>query len=61
MSESIPDRLRQVERDINTLHHRLLELEAAIGLMRGTLERAREDETEDAPAVMTFVKPNAPR
>ena len=58
MSESIPDRLRQAERDIDTLHRRLLELEAAIGLMRGTLERAREDEP---PAVMTFVKPNAPR
>ena len=58
MSESIPDRLRQVERDIDTLHRLVLELEVAIGLLRGTLARP---ETEDAPAVMTFVKPNAPR
>ena len=58
-SESIPDRLRQVERDIDTLHRLVLELEVAIGLLRGTL--ARPEPEDEPPAVMTFVKPNAPR
>lgn len=61
MSDALPDRLREVERVLDELHRRLLELEAAIGMLRGSLERARAEAPETPTQITHDVPPDAPR